>query len=68
MDLPTRRVRKIVEHVIDTGDDGIDAKTFEQSYIHVKQTMRDEGVDFSHDDCFRVTASEGEIVFSYEKR
>lgn len=71
MDLPTRRERVIVEYVIDTGEEGlgIDAKQFEMSYSALKREMRDEdGVNFALDDCFRVRAVDGEIIFSFEKR
>lgn len=69
MDLPTRRERTIVEHVIDTGVDGqgIDAKQFDFSYAYIKNAMQSDGVDFGYDDCFRVIARDGEIVFTYPK-
>lgn len=66
MNVPTKRIRKTVEWVIDT-EGGIDAKEFGMQYRHISNAMQDDGVDLGYDDAFTVTATEGEIVFSYEK-
>lgn len=66
MDVPTKRVRKIVEHVIDT-EGGIDAKQFSFSVKMIHDAMQTDGVDLGYDDAYTVTATEGEIIFSYEK-
>jgi len=68
MDLPKRRVRKIIEHVIDTGDDGLDAKEFSHQQRHIIEAMQSEGVDLSYDDAFTVTAHDGEVIFSYVEK
>ena len=68
MDLPRKRTRKITEWVIDTGDEGIDAKQFNQSVRYLQTMMAEDGVDLSYDDAFTVMAGDGEIVFSYEKK
>lgn len=67
MDLPERRQRITIEHVIKVGD-GIDSKQFAFSYREVHERMRQEGVDMNYDDAYIVTVSDGEVIFSHDAK